>query len=72
VESAAYTRDQQGWRAVGSRRPVPAPLEELSGEIMAASVDQFSCGVYWRETEGEEAVEQIRQILERWSELLMR
>ncbi|MCB1689329.1 MAG: hypothetical protein KDI33_12615 [Halioglobus sp.] len=70
VESAAWTRDGEGWRSVGRRLPAPAPLEELSVEIIAASVDQFSCGVYWRETEGEAAVEQIRQILERWCALL--
>jgi hypothetical protein len=71
VESAAWTQGQEGWRSVGRRLPAPAPLEELSVGIIAASVDQFSCGVYWRETEGEEGVEQIRQILERWCELLM-
>lgn len=71
VESAAWTKDQEGWRSVGRRLPAPAPLEELCVGVIAASVDQFSCGVYWRETEGEEGVEQIRQILERWCELLM-
>ncbi len=71
VESASWTRDPQGWLSVGPRRPLPAPLAELPAEVFAASVDQFSCGVYWRETEGEECVEQIRQILERWCELLM-
>ena len=72
IESGSWTRDQQGWRSVGPRRPVPAPLADLSAEIIAASVDQFSCGIYWRETEGEEGVEHIRQILERWIELLIR
>lgn len=71
VESASWIRDQQEWRSVGIRRPVPPPLEELSVEVIAASVDQFSCGVYWREADGEEAVEQIRKILERWCELLI-
>lgn len=72
IQTAAWSRDSQGWRSVGVRLPVPPPLEALSVEVLAASVDQFSCGVYWRETEGEEAVEQIRQVLERWSELLTR
>lgn len=71
IESAAWTKEQDGWRSVGRRLPAPALLEDLSAGIIAASVDQFSCGVYWRETEGEEGVEQIRQILERWCELLM-
>ncbi|CAA0118649.1 Uncharacterised protein [Halioglobus japonicus] len=71
VVSAAWAKDDEGWRSVGPRLPVPAPLEELSVEVIAASVDQFSCGVYWRETEGEAGVEQIKQILERWCALLI-
>ncbi len=66
VESAAWRRDGGDWRSIGRRLPAPAPLRELSIDVVAASVDQFSCGVYWRETEGEAAVEQIRQVLERW------
>jgi hypothetical protein len=71
VVSGVWTRDAQGWRSVGPRLPVPAPLLDLSVEVIAAGVDQFSCGVYWRETEGEDGVEQIKQILERWCELLI-
>lgn len=70
VELATWTRAPAGWRSVGRRVPVPAPLLELSLEVVAASVDQFSCGVYWIESGGEAGVEQIRQTLERWCELL--
>ena len=71
VESASWLKDPDGWRSVGPRLPAPEPIEELSEGIIAVSVDQFSCGVYWQETEGEEAVEQIRQVLGRWCEQLM-
>jgi hypothetical protein len=71
VESAAWIKPVTGWRSVGRRVPLPAPVAELTVEIIAASIDQFSCGVYWTEGTEEEGVEQIRQCLERWSELLM-
>jgi hypothetical protein len=71
VDSAAWIKPATGWRSAGLRRPLPAPLAELTVEIIAASVDQFSCGVYWTEDAEEEGVEQIRQCLERWCELLM-
>jgi hypothetical protein len=60
-----------GWRSVGRRLPVPRQLADLSVEILAASVDEFSCGVYWTESAEEESVEQIKQILECWCVDLM-
>ncbi len=71
IESAAWLRTQEGWRSVDKRLPVPAPVQELSPEISAASVDQSSCGVYWTESTGEAGVEHIRQILERWCDVLI-
>ena len=70
VESAVWVQTHEGWRSVGRRLPVPAPVQELSPDISAASVDQSSCGVYWTESAGEAAVEQIRHILENWCEAL--
>jgi hypothetical protein len=72
VETAAWVKTDEGWRCVGGRLPPPPPIAELSTEIRAASVDQASCGVYWTESAEEESVEQIRQALERWSDLLGR
>ena len=72
IESASWLRTDDGWRSVGQRRPVPAPVQELSNEISAVSVDQSSCGVYWTESTGEAGVEHIRQILVRWCDELIR
>lgn len=72
VESGAWVSAQEGWYSVGRRLPVPPQLRELPANIVAASVDQSSCGVYWMESAGEEAVEHIKQILERWSEAVSR
>jgi len=71
VETAAWCRSPHGWHSVGRRLPVPPPVQDLSLDIIAASVDQSSCGVYWTESSGEVGVEEIRQILERWCEALI-
>ena len=71
IETAAWWRSSQGWHSAGCRSPVPAPVQDLSPDIIAASVDQSSCGVYWTESSGVAGVEHIRQILERWCEALI-
>jgi hypothetical protein len=70
--SASWVLGSNGWRSVGKRLPAPAQLLDLGEQIIAASVDQSSCGVYWVESSGEEGVEEIRQSLEQWSEELLR
>ena len=72
VMPASWVHYQDGWRSVGTRVAVPAPVMDLSPEILAASVDPTSCGVYWKETSDTDAVEQIRVILERWCAELIR
>ena len=62
-----WLQDNQGWRSHGRRVPVPAPLLDLPAGILAASVDDNSCGIYWQEAGEQEEVEQIRQVLEGWS-----
>lgn len=72
IETTAWVRTQSEWLCVGGRLPPPPSIEEMSAEIHAASIDESSCGVYWTEASGEETVEQIRQALTRWSELVSR
>ena len=67
---ASFAPDSEGWRSLGRRCEVPLELTELPEEILAAGVDGGSCGVYWQERGGEEQVERIRGVLERWSEAL--
>jgi hypothetical protein len=66
VPTAAWQRTEQGWRGVGTHIPAPAILQGLPSQILAASVDPASCGVYWTESGAEETVEQIKQVLEQW------
>ena len=71
IDSGAWICAPEGWRSLGHRLPVPARLQALPAAISVASVDQFSCGIYWTESSDEEAVEQIRQVLEGWCEDLI-
>jgi hypothetical protein len=71
VETGVWFPVEDGWRSLKRGRPVPGRLEDISVEIVAASVDESSCGVYWTESADEEAVEQIRQFLEHWCDDLM-
>lgn len=71
VQTSAWVRVADGWRSVGRRLPVPGELQSFTVDIVAASIDQSSCGVYWTESTGEEGVEHIRQILEHWCEALI-
>jgi hypothetical protein len=69
-QGCAWLREQGDWVSLGPRVPAPALLRELPAEILAASVDEGSCGVYWRESGGVELVAQITRILTLWSEEL--
>jgi hypothetical protein len=70
VRQQAWLRHGQEWRGLGRRVAIPDPLALLPAPVLAASMDDSSCGVYWREAGGEEPVELIRQCLEDWSQQL--
>lgn len=59
--------EADGWVGLERRHAVPAALLSLAVPVLAASVDEGSCGIYWRESGGVEAVELIRQVLESWA-----
>jgi hypothetical protein len=65
---AAWLYDEQGWHGItDGARAVPAIVEQLPPAMLAASVDDASCGIYWREDGDEELVEKIRVDLEAWA-----
>lgn len=66
-QTQAWLFEEQGWVALGRRLGVPESLMQLPAQVLAASVDEGSCGIYWRESGGVDAVEQIRQVLELWA-----
>jgi hypothetical protein len=67
VERGSWICGEEGWRGLDRRVPVPASLLQLPGGILAASVEEASCGIYWQESGSEACVEQIKQVLGVWS-----
>jgi hypothetical protein len=66
--TAAWLCYEDGWRGITTgQRTVPPVLEQLPAGMLAASVDQGSCGIYWLEPGEEAAVAEIQAVLERWS-----
>lgn len=66
----AWLREGDAWVGLERRSEVPPQLLELPPEVLAASVEEGSCGVYWRESGGVEAVARITQVLGTWSAIL--
>jgi hypothetical protein len=66
VEPGTWLNSGSDWRSLGPLRSVPKPLLDLQVPVLGGSVDESSCGVYWTESAGEDAVEDIQLALERW------
>ena len=63
----AWLPREEGWRGLGHREPVPETLLELPAAVLAASVDEGSCGVYWRETGDPDDAGQIVRQVQAWA-----
>jgi hypothetical protein len=66
-QARAWLSGEEGWVGLERRLGVPEALSQLPALVLAAGVDEGSCGIYWRESGGVDAVEQIRQVLEAWA-----
>jgi len=66
-QTLAWLYENDAWVGLERRLPVPDALAHLPTHILAASVDEGSCGIYWQESGTVEDVELIRQVLEAWS-----
>ncbi len=66
-KAQAWRFENGSWVGLERRAQVPAGLASLPAEVLAASVDEGSCGIYWQEVGGVESVELIRQVLEVWA-----
>jgi len=67
VGRSAWLRDGERWIPVDAGNEVPECLQELPLAVLAASIDEGSCGIYWDETGVEEEVGPICAMLERWA-----
>ncbi|WP_232059182.1 hypothetical protein [Kineobactrum salinum] len=63
---SAWLRQGDNWRGVASREVPPAPLQGCPPPVLAASIDEASCGIYWREDGDTATVAVLRDILQRW------
>jgi len=70
IERMAWLRDDWGWRGLDKPADTPEVLPTLPEEIIIATVDEGSCGVYWDEDGGEEVLVEICRVLEAWSDQL--
>ena len=72
--SGAWSSVDGTWRALGDRgspvSPVPASLADLPASVLAASVDNGSCGVYWLEAGEEQEIDTITAVLKAWAAIL--
>jgi hypothetical protein len=70
IARAGWRVTRDGWRSVGARVAPPACLEGIGVDVIAASIDQDSCGVYWTESVDAEhagdAVTEICRVLDTW------
>lgn len=71
ADACAWVFSNHGWQSVGSRRATPDALDHLVVDVLAVGADEFSCGIYWTESAGEDAIDQIVEFLEQWSESLV-
>ncbi len=69
--SGAWSSAAGSWRALGKETaavaPVPAGLADLPASVLAASVDDVSCGVYWLEAGEEQEIDTIASVLKAWA-----
>ena len=62
-----WLRQDGAWRSLKGSGPVPPMLEQLPAGVLAASADEGSCGIYWRESGDEMEVAQIVEVISRWA-----
>ncbi len=72
--SGAWSSIDGTWRKLGSgggsSAPAPASLADLPASVLAASVDNGSCGVYWLEAGEEQEIDTITAVLKAWAAVL--
>ncbi|MEQ8516557.1 MAG: hypothetical protein RIC38_13195 [Chromatocurvus sp.] len=63
----SWWRVDDAWRGAPERlRSLPLALDDLPPEVLAASVDDNSCGVYWREAGQAGDVDRIIRCVTAW------
>ena len=63
-------QDGGAWQSLGGADPAPKLLDRFPPEVLAASVDEGSCGIYWRESASEDKLPAIISVIVEWAETL--
>lgn len=66
----AWWREGQGWQPLPAAGPAPACLEDCPPGVLAASVDEGSCGLYWQEQGDAAMVQGMGELLAAWRDSL--
>ncbi|GAB3272050.1 hypothetical protein [Parahaliea aestuarii] len=66
----AWLQEEGQWRPLGETRTVPEELLAMPETVLAASVDEGSCGIYWREAGDLSTVAELRRLLGDWGQQL--
>jgi hypothetical protein len=63
----SWVRSDAGWRSSSGIEAPPDILQQLPAAVLAASVDEGSCGIYWREAGSPDELADIVSAIEQWA-----
>lgn len=66
----AWWREGLAWTPLPAAGPAPSCLEGCPEEVLAASVDEGSCGLYWQEQGDAAMVQSMGKLLVQWRDSL--
>ena len=66
----SWIRSEDVWRSTRGGDTPPDILTQFPVSVLAASVDEGSCGIYWRESGGPEELVRIISVIEAWASSL--
>ena len=69
--SGSWRQREQAWQALDRAHAVPPAVAQMPPEILAASVVESSCGVYWREEGDHATVDEIIRLVTAWREKIV-
>ena len=66
TRAGSWLRESEQWRGLDRAYITPDQLADMPHQVLAASVDEASCGVYWREDGDAAVVEDIVRLISAW------
>lgn len=66
-----WARDGLEWLSIPPRTAPPEIVEKLPDFVLAAAVDEASCGLFWREDGDENRVRELAAILGQWRQQIV-